>query len=121
MEQVIQEIATQLGIAASEVEGHVAELFPLVASAMAARSIGAGVVMLLVLVLAVIAMHVLLDMWSEDSNEGFEETVSFFIIGSFVVFCATLVVLLISTPDMIAYIVEPEGAAILNLIEMLRE
>lgn len=119
MEQVIQEIATQLGIAASEVEGHVAELFPLVASAMTARAIGIGSVTLIVFTVSTVATIALCTASTKTKSVGFGEFLSTVALVSGGVAIVTFILNMFVIPDMIAYIIEPEGTAILNLLEML--
>lgn len=118
MESVIQEIANQLGMAASEVEGHVAELFPLVSSAMAGKAIGEMALCGIFLVLSFAAVVWCLVLSAKDFG-GSDDTLAGIFIVALIVFGVSLVASCYMIPNGITYIVSPEGATIVHFAEMM--
>lgn len=115
---IIDEIAKQLGMASDQVSGHIAELWPMYVEASQVYGIASGFGSMLVFIVCLIGFILAYRKADKDDFETAMPIVCFTICGvcGFVGFILTSIWL----PESIAFLVNPDGAALANLIDMLK-
>lgn len=116
---VIDEIAKQLGMAADQVSGHVAELWPVYVSGLQAKSIGvlASVVVLGLLLPAIVAMVTTIMSKKTEVDLDWVEIIQ---TACFLWIIVGVVVTVIMSVHYVPYLINPEGTTLVNLVGMLK-
>lgn len=115
---IITEIANQLGIAATEVEAHIGQLWPMYVQASQVYGIVSSFGSLLIFIVCLILF---LIVWKKADKEDYEELPSIFFMVCFAfVGILALIITLVFLPQAITCIADPDGAAMMRLIETLK-
>lgn len=116
-EKVVELIADKLGIAADQVSAHIGELWPMYVQATSAKVIGCEIVAISVLLISAVMLFVSFNKWtSSDEDDGW---LVCFMVAGIVCFVAAITTTL-GLADAISYVANPEGAAMVNILDQMR-
>lgn len=115
---IITEIANQLGIAATEVEAHIGQLWPMYVNASQVYGIVSGFGSLSIFL---VCLALFLVAWKKADKQDYEELPTMFFMVAFAfIGILSLIVAIIFLPQAITCITNPDGAAMMRLIETLK-
>lgn len=116
---LIDEIANQLGIAADQVVGHITELWPIYVSGMQAKSVVAlgSIVVLCLVSPAIVALVTAIVKKKTKTNS---ECVNTILAGCLIWFGVGIIPMIIVCALCAPYLLNPEGAALVNVINTLK-
>lgn len=115
---IITEIANQLGIAATEVEGHIAQLWPMYVEASQVYGFISGFGSLLI---SLVCLVLFLIVWKKADRQDYEGFPAIFLMIIFALIGVfSLILTIVFLPQAIMCAVDPDGAAMLRLIGELK-